>query len=111
MKKQLEEILASALADLDAADSEQALRTAQTAYLGKKGALTAKLRGMGRLSAEERPVIGALANEVRGKIEAAIDEKLAALRAAELEKRLKNERVDVTLPATDRKPGRLHPLS
>lgn len=111
MKKQLEEILTSALAEVSAADNEQALKAAQVAYLGKKGALTAILRGMGALSAEERPIIGALANEVRGKIEAAIDEKLTAIKAAELEKKLKDERVDVTLPAKNKKTGRLHPLS
>ncbi len=111
MKKQLEEILSSALTEVSAADSEQTLKAAQVAYLGKKGALTAILRGMGALSAEERPVIGALANEVRTQIEAAIDEKLSAVKAAELEKKLNSERVDVTLPAASKKPGRLHPLS
>jgi len=111
MKKQLEEILVSATAEVAAAEDEATLKSAQVAYLGKKGALTAILRGMGGLSAEERPVIGALANEVRGKIEAAIEEKLSAVKAAELEKKLQNERVDVTLPAKSKKPGRLHPLS
>lgn len=111
MKKQLEEILVAATADVAAAGDEAALKSTQVAYLGKKGALTAILRGMGGLSAEERPVIGALANDVRAKIEAAIDEKLSAVKAAELEKRLQRERVDVTLPAKSKKPGRLHPLS
>lgn len=111
MKKQLEEILVSATAEIAAAESEQALKAVQVAYLGKKGALTAILRGMGALSAEERPVIGALANEVRGKIETVAEEKLSALKTAALEKRLKEERVDVTLPAAFKKPGRLHPLS
>lgn len=111
MKKQLEEILVSATAEIAAAEDEATLKSAQVAYLGKKGALTAILRGMGGLSPEERPVIGALANEVRGKIEAVIEEKLSAVKAAELEKKLQNERVDVTLPAKSKKPGRLHPLS
>ncbi len=111
MKKQLEEILVAAIAEVNAAEDEATLKATQVAYLGKKGALTAILRGMGGLSAEERPVIGALANEVRGKIEAAIEEKLGTIKAAELEKRLKSERVDVTLPAKNKNPGRLHPLS
>ncbi len=111
MKKQLEEILVAAIAEVNTAEDEATLKATQVAYLGKKGALTAILRGMGGLSAEERPVIGALANEVRGKIEAAIEEKLGTIKAAELEKRLKSERVDVTLPAKNKNPGRLHPLS
>ena len=111
MKKQLEEILVAAKAAVAAAEDEGTLKATQVAYLGKKGALTAILRGMGGLSAEERPIIGALANEVRGEIEAAIEEKLSAVKAAELEKRLQNEKVDVTLPAKAKKPGRLHPLS
>ena len=84
MKAQLESIRATAVAEIAAA--ETSLEEIRIKYLGKKGALTAILRGMGGLSAEERPVIGALANEVRGKIEAAIEEKLGAVKAAELDK-------------------------
>lgn len=111
MKKQLEEILTKALSEVDTAADEPTLKAAQVAYLGKKGALTAILRGMGGLSPEERPVIGALANEVRAQIEAAIDAKLGEIKAKELEARLAKEKVDVTLPANSKKPGRLHPLS
>lgn len=111
MKQKLEAILASALSELSAADTEQKLKAAEVAYLGKKGALTAILRGMGALKPEERPAIGVLANEVRAKIEAAADEKLAALKKAELERKLQNERLDVTLPGVCKNSGRLHPLS
>lgn len=111
MKKQLEEILTKAVAEIAAAEDEAALKAVQVAYLGKKGALTAILRGMGGLSPEERPIIGALANDVRTQIESAADAKLAEVKAAELAARLEKEKVDVTLPAKSKKPGRLHPLS
>lgn len=111
MKKQLEEILAKALTEIAAAEDEAALKAVQVTYLGKKGALTAILRGMGSLTPEERPIVGAMANDVRGKIEAAVESSLAALKEAELAARLAKERVDVTLPARCKNPGRLHPLS
>ncbi len=111
MRKQLEEILSRAMADLAAAGDENELKSVQVAYLGKKGALTSILRGMGALSAEERPVIGALANDVRTQIDDALQAKLDTIRAAALEHKLQNERLDVTLPSRGRMPGRLHPLT
>ncbi len=111
MRKQLEEILSRAMTEIAAAGDENELKSVQVAYLGKKGALTSILRGMGALSAEERPVIGALANEVRTQIDDSLQAKLGTLRAAALEHKLQNERLDVTLPAKGRKPGRLHPLT
>ena len=111
MKKQLEEISASAKAEISAVTDEASLRNVQVSYLGKKGKLTAILRGMGALSAEERPLIGALANEIRVDLEETIKLKLDSLKAAELENRLKNEKIDVTLPARSKSTGRFHPLS
>ncbi len=111
MRKQLEEILVRAKAEIAAATNENELKSVQVAYLGKKGALTSILRGMGALSAEERPVIGALANDVRTQIDDDFTAKLSALRAAALEHKLQNERLDVTLPAKAKKHGRLHPLT
>lgn len=111
MKKQLEEISASAKAEISAVTDEASLRNVQVTYLGKKGKLTAILRGMGALSAEERPLIGALANEIRVDLEETIKLKLDSLKAAELENRLKNEKIDVTLPARSKSTGRFHPLS
>lgn len=111
MKKQLEEISASAKAEISAVTDEASLRNVQVSYLGKKGKLTAILRGMGALSAEERPLIGALANEIRVDLEETIKLKSDALKAAELENRLKNEKIDVTLPARSKSTGRFHPLS
>ena len=80
-------------------------------YLGKKGELTAVLRGMGALSAEERPVIGQLANEVRATIEEALTKKAAEQKEKELEARLKAEKLDVTMPGAAPVVGHTHPLT
>ena len=108
MKEKLQSIKAQALAaiEADGADLEQI----RIQYLGKKGELTAVLRGMGALTAEERPVIGQVANDVRAAIEAALKVKAEAQQNAELEKRLISEKIDVTMPANTPAPGKLHPL-
>ena len=108
MKEKLQSIKAQALAaiEADGADLEQI----RIQYLGKKGELTAVLRGMGALSAEERPIIGQVANDVRAAIEAALKVKAEAQQNAELEKRLISEKIDVTMPAKTSAPGKLHPL-
>ena len=108
MKEKLQSIKAQALAaiEADGADLEQI----RIQYLGKKGELTAVLRGMGALTAEERPVIGQVANDVRAAIEAALKVKAEAQQNAELEKRLISEKIDVTMPAKTSAPGKLHPL-
>ncbi|MCQ2456384.1 MAG: phenylalanine--tRNA ligase subunit alpha [Clostridia bacterium] len=80
-------------------------------YLGKKGELTAVLRGMGQLSAEERPVIGALANEIRADIEAKLEARKGAAAAEALEAKLKSEKLDVTVPGTKIEVGKMHPIS
>ena len=98
MKEKLEKILDQALTEIGAADAKDALEAARIKYLGKKGELTAILRGMGQLSAEERPVIGQVANEIRAKIESAIDEAGQKAAAHEMERRLQRETLDVTLP-------------
>src|SRR5699024_1512105 len=76
----------------------KALQNIQVAYLGRKGSITEVLRGMGKLSKEERPVIGELANKVREAIQAAIDDKKQILEEQALEKQLETETIDVTLP-------------
>ena len=108
MKEKLQSIKAQALAaiEADGADLEQI----RIQYLGKKGELTAVLRGMGALTAEERPIIGQVANEVRAEIEASLKIKAEAQQNAELEKRLISEKIDVTMPAKVSAPGKLHPL-
>lgn len=109
MKETLLKIKTDALKALsDAGADVEALRIQ---YLGKKGELTAVLRGMGKLSAEERPVVGQLANEVRAAIEEEIDKKTAAIKAAALEAKLQAEKLDVTVPGDKIPVGKPHPLA
>ena len=109
MKEKLQLIKSEALSAIaaDNADLEQI----RIKYLGKKGELTAVLRGMGALSPEERPIVGQIANEVRAQIEEAIAQRSALLKQLELEKKLAEEKIDVTMPATEMKVGTLHPLT
>ena len=111
MKEKLEKILDQALTEIGVADAKDALEAARIKYLGKKGELTAILRGMGQLSAEERPVIGQVANELRAKIESAIDEAGQKAAAHEMERRLQRETLDVTLPGKKITLGKKHPLT
>ena len=110
MKETLEQIRREALAALaDAADA-QALDALRVKYLGKKGELTAVLKQMGKLSAEERPVIGQLANEVRAALEEALEARGKELEAKALEDRLRAEAVDVTVPGKPVRLGHRHPM-
>lgn len=111
MKERLEEILKLALSEIGAAGDEAALESLRVKYLGKKGELTAILRGMGALSAEERPAAGALANQVRAQIEAALEEAGNAAATHALTQRLQKETLDVTLPGRSAEYGKKHPLS
>ncbi|MFD2610870.1 phenylalanine--tRNA ligase subunit alpha [Paenibacillus gansuensis] len=111
MKDRLEALKAEALQELQQVASQQELNELRIKYLGKKGPLTEILRGMGALSAEERPVIGQVANEVRGAIEEVINAKQAAYEQAETENRLKAETIDVTLPGRPYAQGAMHPLN
>ncbi|MBW4466503.1 MAG: phenylalanine--tRNA ligase subunit alpha [Pegethrix bostrychoides GSE-TBD4-15B] len=80
-------------------------------YLGKKGSLSQVLGGMGKLSAEERPKIGSLANEVKEALQTGLDQKREALQAAQIEAQLEAEAIDVTMPAVYRPQGQAHPLT
>ncbi|MGM8366766.1 phenylalanine--tRNA ligase subunit alpha [Virgibacillus sp. W0181] len=111
MKEQLEAIKKEALEAIDQSQSVKGLQELNVAYLGRKGSLTTVLRGMGQLSKEDRPVVGQLANEVRGAIEEALDEKQEILDHVELEKQLENETIDVTLPGRPVKVGGPHILT
>ncbi|MFF2090985.1 phenylalanine--tRNA ligase subunit alpha [Paenibacillus sp. NPDC058174] len=111
MKEKLEALRVEALQELQQVDSPQLLNDLRVKYLGKKGALTEILRGMGGLSAEERPVIGQVGNEVRAAIEAVIEEKQTAFLQAETENRLRAETIDVTLPGKALPTGSVHPLN
>ena len=110
MKEKLQMIKEEADRVLSMPDCD--IEAARVRFLGKKGELTAVLRAMGTLTAEERPIVGALANEVRTHIEARIAEVQAAAAEAELSKKLAQEKIDVTVPADEIiKLGRRHPLS
>ena len=111
MKEQLEKIRADAAAALAAAESAEAVEAARVAFLGKKGQLTAVLRGMGALTPEERPIVGQMANEVRAFVEGEIEKKKSELAQKAREEKLKNETIDVTMPGKRRRAGRLHPLN
>lgn len=111
MREQLENIRKSALDELKKIDSIQDLGTLRVKFLGKKGELTAVLKQMGKLSPEERPVIGQIANEVRASIEEFIADCEKSLKEKEQAKRLKSEKIDVTLPSKRHECGHKHPLS
>lgn len=111
MRDRLEQIKNTAAQELNTADSKEQLEEIRLKYLGKKGELTSVLRMMGGLSAEERPVMGQLANEVRNEIEGLLEEKTKKVAALELEKQLKNEKLDVTIPAKKLLKGGRHPLA
>lgn len=111
MKQKLEEIKNSALSVLKNAKDIDALEEARIKFLGKKGEMTAVMKEMRNLTADERPVIGALANEVRTKVENLIEEKKAELSAKLEEEKLKSEVIDVTMPGRCQKAGKLHPLT
>ncbi|MGN0551523.1 MAG: phenylalanine--tRNA ligase subunit alpha [Acutalibacteraceae bacterium] len=110
MKNQLEAIRAEAANTLAAATEAANIEQLRIKFLGKKGELTSILKQMGKLTKEERPVIGQLANDVRSFIENAIDEKTKELEANKLEKQLKEEKIDVTMPGREIELGAKHPL-
>ena len=111
MRQQLEEIRNNAKAALGDVASLEDLDAVRVKYLGKKGELTAVLKQMGGLSAEERPVIGQVANDVREYIQAEVDRKVAELKSAQREIQLMSETIDVTLPGEECEVGHRHPLS
>ena len=111
MKEKLMEIRERAEKELSELRDATELENFRVQVLGKKGELTGILKQMGSLSAEERPKMGQLANEVRASIEAMLKEKTAELRSKEQEAKLKKETIDVTLPGKKHEIGHKHPLS
>jgi phenylalanyl-tRNA synthetase alpha chain len=110
MREQLATIKAAALSNIKEAVDSQKLEEIRVKFLGKKGELTGILRGMGGLSAEERPLIGKVANEVREEIEAALENAVSNFKGNEKNERLKKEVIDITMPGKANKAGGLHPL-
>ncbi len=111
MKEQIEKIRQNATEEISQVKDAKQLNDIRVKYLGKKGELTALLRGMGALSAEERPVIGSLVNVVRDELEKLISEKEEFYKKEELNKKLETEKIDITLPSTKVKRGSKHPLN
>lgn len=111
MEQELQSLRNLALQELAGANDLHSLNELRIKYLGKKGSLTAVLRGMGGLSAEERPRIGQLVNDLRSEIETVLETKTEELKTAELSMRLASERIDVTLPGRKPEAGHLHPLT
>ncbi len=111
MQETLKNLTATAREEIAAAADEQQIEALRVKYLGKKGELTALLKGMGALSPEERPKMGQLVNEAKSEIDGLIGEKSAELKSAAQDKRLLEETVDITMPAKRSAVGGLHPLN
>ena len=111
MKEQLQQLKLKALSALQEAKTPADLEELRVQYLGKKGEVTAVLKQMGSLSAEERPIMGQLANSVRAEIEAKLDERKTEINAAVLEQKLANEAIDVTIPGKTVAMGHEHPMN
>lgn len=111
MKSQLEAIRAAATEEIAKVSSKTDLDALKVRFLGKKGELTAILKQMGKLSPEERPVMGQLANEVRSFIEEKIEKRSAEIKKIETAQKLKDETIDVTMPGKVKPLGHKHPLS
>ena len=111
MKQRLEDLLSSGRKAVAAANDESSLQDVRVGLLGKKGELTAIMKGMGQLTAEERPVIGALANKVKEEIEALVVSRQEVLKKSAIESKLSSESLDVTLPGRRKKVGSKHPIT
>lgn len=109
MKEQIKGIISAAISAINSSNDAVSLDAARVKYLGKKGELTAILKGMGALSVDERKEIGQLANEARTSIEEALDKKFSELKKAELLRKLEEEDIDVTMPGDIKAIGKRHP--
>jgi phenylalanyl-tRNA synthetase alpha chain len=111
MRDKLEKLLHDAVAELAGVATEDGFHDLRVRYLGKKGELTAIMKGVGTLPPEERPLIGQVVNSVRDRLEGAFDSALAAIRAARKAEKLREERIDVTLAGRRRPLGTRHPIT
>lgn len=111
MLDRLQELHDEAVAHIESAETLNELRDVRVKYLGKKGPMTELMKGMGKLSSEERPKVGQKANEVRESLTGKLDAKEAKLEAEALEAQLQEEKVDVTLPGRPVPKGGRHPLT
>lgn len=111
LEAQLEALRQEAKRAIAAADTLERLEELRVVYLGKKGQLSGLLRSMGQLSADERPRIGAIANEVKEAVQTDLERQRTTLEAAQIQAQLDAETLDVTMPAVYRPLGRVHPLN
>jgi phenylalanyl-tRNA synthetase alpha chain len=107
----LDAIISEAKALIDATDNVASLDTIRVEFMGKKGKLTEQLKGLGKLSAEERPAAGQLINQAKQTIQGLLADKGKALKTAEMNAKLASEKLDVTLPGRGNQPSNLHPVS
>ncbi len=108
--RNLDDIVARALAEFGQAADPAGLENAKARYLGKAGELTSLLKGLGALAPEERKIAGAGINAAKVRLETALDARRAALADSKMQSRLAEEALDVTLPGRGRKPGGIHPV-
>jgi phenylalanyl-tRNA synthetase alpha chain len=111
MIEKLNAIGSKALEDVQQASSSAALEQIRVSILGKKGALSEVLKGLGAVSAEERPKIGAVANDWKKKIEDALGARKQSLEGAALSEQLQKERIDISIPSRTLHRGALHPVT
>lgn len=111
MRDKIQQIREKALAEIDKADGLEKLNDVRAAILGKKGELTAVLKGMKDVAPDERPKVGQWVNETREAVEKLLDEKVKKFEAEALKRRYESEKIDVTMPAKKNKKGNLHPVT
>ena len=109
MKDKLQQIREKAIAEIEGSDGLERLNEVRQAVLGKKGELTAVLKGMKDVAPEDRPKVGQWVNDTRSAIETVLEEKMKKLEADALKKRYEAEKIDVTMPAVKHEKGNLHP--
>ncbi|MEQ3154166.1 phenylalanine--tRNA ligase subunit alpha [Agathobacter rectalis] len=110
MRDKIQQIREKALAEIDKADGLEKLNDVRAAILGKKGELTAVLKGMKDVAPEDRPKVGQWVNETREAVEKLLDEKVKKFEAEALKRKYESEKIDVTMPAKRGKKGNLHPV-
>jgi phenylalanyl-tRNA synthetase alpha chain len=111
MREQLERLRHEAIQAIEQATNEDAFQAVRVRFLGRKGELTALMKGLGSLSAEERPIVGQMVNTIRDEIETALEDGMTAARESAKSERLKSERIDVTLPGRRLSCGTKHPIT
>jgi phenylalanyl-tRNA synthetase alpha chain len=111
MKDKLEALLVQAIQELAGISTEEDIHEVRVRFLGRKGELTTLMKGIGALPPEERPLMGQVVNEVRDKLDDKFDTALINIRAAKKAEKLKNERIDVTLPGRRSSIGTKHPIT